>query len=133
MRTSDAAMRTSPSHVYYPWQVFFDGDFNRRRAGGLYINAVQPKMPGASNLSKTGRYSVTSTLARRQQFFVAAQPTGTFSERNTDGCCYYHFKTSFKPYGDVSAEGGSADPARTSTEKAAPTTRRIWSITRKGD
>jgi len=22
MRTPDAAMRTSPSHVYYPWQVF---------------------------------------------------------------------------------------------------------------
>jgi hypothetical protein len=27
MRTPDAAMRTSPSHVYYPWQVSYDGDF----------------------------------------------------------------------------------------------------------
>jgi hypothetical protein len=66
MRTSDAAMGTSPSHVYYPWQVFFDGDFNRRR--GLYIKAVLPKMPGASSFSKTCRYRVPSTLARRQQF-----------------------------------------------------------------
>ena len=66
IRTPDAAMRTSPSHVYYPWQVFFDGDFNRRR--GLYIKAVQPKMPGASSFSKTGRYRVPSTLALRQQF-----------------------------------------------------------------
>ncbi len=31
MRTPDAAMRTSLSHLYYPWQVFFEGDFNRRR------------------------------------------------------------------------------------------------------
>ena len=54
MRTPDAAMRTSPSHVYYPWQVFFEGDFNRRR--GLYIKAVLPKMPGASSFSKTCRY-----------------------------------------------------------------------------
>ncbi len=66
MRTPNAAMRTSLSHVYYPWQVFFDGDFNRQR--GLYIKAVLPKMPGASSFSKTGRYRVQSTLARRQQF-----------------------------------------------------------------
>jgi hypothetical protein len=44
-------------------------------------------------------------------------------ERTTDGgCCYsawqpeYHFETSF----NVGAGGGSADPARTSTEGAAP-------------
>ena len=62
-----------------PWQVFrrwrlqspegrlsIDGDFNRRR--GLYSQAVLPKMPGASSFSKTGRYRVPSTLARRQQF-----------------------------------------------------------------
>ncbi len=41
MHTPDAAMRTSPSHVYYPWQVFFEGDFNRRR--GFYIKAVLRK------------------------------------------------------------------------------------------
>ncbi len=28
--------------------------------------------------------------------FVAEQPTGIFPERTMDGCCYYHFKTSFK-------------------------------------
>jgi hypothetical protein len=68
--------------------------------------------------------------------FVAAQPNGTTPERTTDGCCHYHFKTSFKPDRSVSAGGGSADPARTSTEGAAPTTppggvidcMRHWSI-----
>ena len=55
--------------------------------------------------------------------FVAAQPPEPLPERTTDGgCCYYHFKTSFKPDGSVGAGGGSADPARTSTEGAAPTT-----------
>ncbi len=29
--------------------------------------------------------------------FVAAQPTETSPERTMDGCCHYHFKTSFKP------------------------------------
>jgi hypothetical protein len=43
-------------------------------------------------------------------------------ERTKDGCCHYHIKTSFKPDGSVGAGGGSADPARTSTEGAAPTT-----------
>jgi hypothetical protein len=52
--------------------------------------------------------------------FVAAQPTGTCPERTTDRCCCYHFKTSFKPDGSVGAGGGSADPARTSTEGARP-------------
>ncbi len=64
--TRPTLMRTSPSHVHYPWQASYDGDFNRRR--GLYIKAVQPKMPAASSFSKTGRYRVPSTLARRQQF-----------------------------------------------------------------
>ncbi len=43
MRTvaPDAAIRTSPSYLYYPWQVSYDGYFNRQR--GLYIKAVQPK------------------------------------------------------------------------------------------
>ena len=54
MCTPDAAMRTSPSHVYYLWQVSDDGYFNRQ--GGLYIKAVLPKMPGASSFSKTCRY-----------------------------------------------------------------------------
>jgi hypothetical protein len=86
MRTPDVAMRTSPSHVYYPWRL-------------------QSQHVGA-----------TATI------FVAAQPPEPIPERTTDGCCYYHFKTSFKPDGSVGAGGGSADPARTSTEGAAPTT-----------
>jgi hypothetical protein len=72
MRTPDVAMRTSQSHVYYPWQVSYDGDFNRRR--GLYTKAVLPKMPGASTFSKTGRYRVPSTLAQRQQFLQCTCP-----------------------------------------------------------
>jgi hypothetical protein len=65
MRTPDAAMRTSPSHVYYPWQVSYDGDFNRRR--GLYQGSATQ---GARSIkfSKTGSYRVPSTLARLQQF-----------------------------------------------------------------
>ncbi len=56
------------------------------------------------------------------KIFVAAQPTGTSPERTTDCCCHYHFKTSFKQNRSVGAGGGSADPARTSTKGAAPTT-----------
>ncbi len=54
--------------------------------------------------------------------FVAAQLPEPLPERTTDGCICYHFKASFKPDGIVGAGGGSADPARTSTEGAAPTT-----------
>ncbi len=54
--------------------------------------------------------------------FVAVQPQEPLPERTTDGGCYYHFKTSFKPDGSVGAGGGSADPAKTSTKGAAPTT-----------
>ena len=43
-RTPAAAMRTSPSHVYYLGRFSRDGDFNRRR--GLYSQAGR-KMPGA--------------------------------------------------------------------------------------
>jgi hypothetical protein len=45
MRTPNAAMRTSPSHVYYRVTTLGrfsrDGDFDRRR--GLCIKAVQPQ------------------------------------------------------------------------------------------
>ena len=90
--------------------------------GALASRKCNPKMPGASSFSKTGRYRVPSTLARRQQFFVAAQRTGTSPERTMDGCCHYHFKSSLKLEVSVGARGSSADPARTSTEGAAPTT-----------
>ncbi len=82
MRTPDAAMRTSLSHVYYPWQVSWR---LQSLEGPLYQgNATQDAQ--SIKFSKTGRYRVPSTLARRQQFFLAA--TGTTPERTTDGCCY---------------------------------------------
>ena len=112
-------MRTSPSHVYYLWQVSDDGYFNRQ--GGLYIKAVLPKMPGASSFPRPAA-TVSQARWRDGNNFRAAQPPEPLPERTTDGCCYYNFKTSFKPDGSVGAGGGSADPARTSTEGAAPTT-----------
>jgi hypothetical protein len=54
--------------------------------------------------------------------FVAAQTTGTSPKRTKDCCCHYPFKTSFKQDRSVCAGLGLADPARTSTEGAAPTT-----------
>ncbi len=76
-------------------------------------------MPGASSFSKTGRYSVPSTLARRQQFLWQREPVprGLWTAVAT---------TTSKPPSSrdvsVGAGGGSADPSRTSTEGAAPTT-----------
>ena len=72
-----------------------------------------PLQPGSATqdarsikFSKTGRYSVPSTLARRQQFSWRRNQPEPLSERTTDGRCYYHFKTSFKPDGSVGAGGG---------------------------
>ncbi len=97
-----------------------DGDFDRR--SGLYIKAVQPQDARSIKffqyrpLPCPKHDGVTATI------FVEEQPTGTSPERTKDSYCHYHFKTSFKPDGSVGAGGGSADPARTSTEGAAPTT-----------
>jgi hypothetical protein len=73
-------------------------------AGGASTSRqCNPEMPGASSFSMTGRYRVPSTMARvgrrraTATIFVAAQPTRTSPERTKDGCCHYHFKTSFKP------------------------------------
>jgi hypothetical protein len=93
MRTPDAAMHTSLSHVYYPWQVFQgwrlqspegplhqgsacvlstlgrfsrDSDFDRRK--GLYIKEVKPQDARSIKFSKTCRHRVPITLAPRQQF-----------------------------------------------------------------
>jgi hypothetical protein len=134
MRTSDAAMHTSPSHVYYPWQAFQRWRLQSPE-GPLYQgtatqDARSIKFFQDRPLPCPKHVGATATI------FVAAQPTGTSPERTTDGCCYYHFKTSFKPDGKCGPGGGSADPARTSTEGAAPTTppggvidrMRHWSI-----
>jgi hypothetical protein len=96
-----------------------DSYFDRRR--GLYIKEVQPqvgsKMPGASRFSKTGRYCVPSTLARRKQFSWRGNqpepvPRGPWTAVATT--------TARPPSGrdvSVGAGRGSADPARTSTER----------------
>ena len=113
-------MRTSPSHVYYPWQVFqrwrLQSPEGPLYQGSATQDARSIKFFQDRPLPCPKHVGATATI------FVAAQPTGTSPERTTDGCCYYHFKTSFKPDGSVGAGGGSADPARTSTEGAAPTT-----------
>jgi hypothetical protein len=134
MHTPDAAMRTSPSHVYHPWQVFYDGDFNRRR--GLCIKEVLPQDARSIKFFQDRPLPCPKHVGATATIFVAAQPTGTSPDRTKDGCCHYHFKTSFKPDRSVGAGAGSADPARTSTEGAAPTTQpggvidrmRQWSI-----
>ncbi len=121
MCTPDAAMRTSLSHVYYPWQVFQRWRLQSPE-GPLHQGSATPRCPEhqvfprpAATVSQA-RHGVGATA------FVVAQPTGTSPERIKDCCCHYHFKTSFKPDGSVGAGGGLADPARTSTEGAAPTT-----------
>jgi hypothetical protein len=42
MRTPDAAMRTSPSHVYYPWQVFQRWRFQSQE-GHLHECSTPPR------------------------------------------------------------------------------------------
>ncbi len=79
-----------------------DGDFNRRR--GLYIKAVQLEPQDAQSIkfSKTGRYLVKTRWGDGNNFRGGASeserevPTGISPERIMDGCCHYHFKTSFK-------------------------------------
>jgi hypothetical protein len=136
MRTPDAAMHTSPSHVYYPWQV---SSMATSIAGGASLSRqCNPRCRDARRIKffQDLPLPYPKHIGATATIFVAAQPTGTSPERTTDGCCYYHFKTSFKPDGSVGAGGGSTDPARTSTEEAAPTTpprgvidrMRHWSI-----
>jgi hypothetical protein len=92
-------------------------------AGGASTSRkCNPKMPGASTFSKISRYRVTSTLARRQQFSWRRNRP----EPLPRGLCMAVATTTSRPplSRDVSdsAGGGSADPARTSTEGAAPIT-----------
>jgi hypothetical protein len=65
MRTPNAAMRTSPSHVYYPWQIFQRWRLQSPE-GPLYQGSAT--QDARSIKFKTGRYRVPSTLTRRQQF-----------------------------------------------------------------
>ncbi len=132
VRTPDAAMRTSPSHVYYLGRFSRDGDYNRRRGG---FPEMATSIAGGASTARQGyprclehqvfqdqQLSCPKHVGATATIFVAAQPPEPLPKRTTDGCCYYHVKTSFKPDGSVGAGGGSADPARTSAEGAAPTT-----------
>jgi hypothetical protein len=101
MRTPDPAMRTSPSHVYYPWQVFQRWRL-RSQEGPLHQGSATPRCPEHQVFSKTGRYRVPSTLARRQQFSWRRNrpeplPRGLWTAVHSRRCCHYHFKTPFKP------------------------------------
>jgi hypothetical protein len=80
VRTPDAAMRTSPSHVYDLGRFSVDGDYNRRRGG--FPSMATSITGGASTARqcypKCQQHQVFHNRPlRRQQFFVAAQPTGT--------------------------------------------------------
>ncbi len=99
-----------------PWRASYDGDFKR---GASTSRQCNPKMPGASSFSKTGRYRVPSALARRQQFSWRRNrqellPRGAVATTTS--------RPPSSRDGSVGAGGGSADAARTSTERAAPTT-----------
>ena len=78
VRTPDAAMRTSPAHVYYLGRFSRDGDFNRRRggfpematsiAGGASTSRqCYPRCP-EHQVFQDRPLPCPSTLARRQQF-----------------------------------------------------------------
>ncbi len=104
MRTLDVAMRTSEARVHQPWQVSRDGDYNSSLWRGRYIREVQPQDARSIKFSKTCRYRVTSTLARRQWLIFESQQFSwlrilpeSLPRGRVDSCCNYHFKTSFKP------------------------------------
>ncbi len=134
MRTSDAVMRTSLSHVYYPWQVFQRWQLQSPE-GPLYQGSATQD---AWSIKFFPRPATTLSQARWRDgnYFRGGATNLNLSRYTTDGCCYYHFKTSFKQDRNVSAGRGLADPERTSTEGAAPTTppggvidrMRHWSI-----
>jgi hypothetical protein len=95
VRTPDGAMRTSPQHVYYPWQVFQrwrlqlpEGPLHQ---GSATQDARRIRIFQDRPLPRPKHVGATATI------FVAAQSNRTSPERIMDGCCHYHFKTSFKP------------------------------------
>ena len=107
LRTPEAAMRTSPSHVYYLGRFSVDGCYNRRREGfpsmatsiaGGASTARQcyPRCP-EHQVFQDRPLPCPKHVGATATSFVAAQPTRTSPERTMDGCCHYHFKTSFKP------------------------------------
>jgi hypothetical protein len=100
LRTPDAAMRTSPPHVYYPWQVFQRWR-PQSQEGALHQGSATPRCLEHQVFQDrplvVGPLPCPKHVGATATIFVAAQPTGTSPERIMDGCCHYHFKTSFKP------------------------------------
>ena len=72
-----------------------EGEFNRWR--GLYIKAVQPQDAQSIMFFQDRPLPCPKHVGATITILVAAQPTGTSPDRTKDGCCHYHFKTSFKP------------------------------------
>jgi hypothetical protein len=72
-----------------------DGDFDRRR--GLYIKEVQPQDAWSIKFFQDRPLPCPKHVGATATIFAVAQPTGASPERTMDGCCHYHFKTSFKP------------------------------------
>jgi hypothetical protein len=80
MRTPDAAMHTSPSHVYYPWQVFqrwrLQSPEGPLYQGSATQDARSIKFFQDLPLPCPKHVGATTTI------FVAAQPTGTSPEED---------------------------------------------------
>ncbi len=97
LRTPDVVMRTSPSHLYYPWQVSYDGDFNRWSC--LYIKEVQPQDALSIKFLQDPPLPCHKHVGaiQTQHFSWRRNRQEPFSRGCMDRCCYYHFKTSFKP------------------------------------
>jgi hypothetical protein len=94
LRTPDAAMSTSPSHVYYHWQVFQRWRLQSPE-GPLNQGSATPRCP--HQIFQYRLLPCPKHVGATATIFVAAQPTGTSPERIVDCCCHYYFKTSFKP------------------------------------
>jgi hypothetical protein len=98
-----------------------DGDFNRRR--GLYIKEVQPQDAWSIKFFQDLPLQCpTHVLARRQQFSLRSNQPEPLPRGLRTAVATTTSRPPSSRDGSVGAGGGSADPARTSTEGAAPTT-----------
>jgi hypothetical protein len=122
LRTPDVAMRTSLPHVYYPWQVFQRWQL-RSLEGPLHQGSATPRCQ-QDQLEVFPRQAATVSQARWRYCnnFRGGATDRNLSLEDYRRLIHYHFKTSFKPGRKCPPRRGSADPARTSTEGAAPTT-----------
>jgi hypothetical protein len=121
LRTPDAAMRTTLQHVYYPWQIFQRWRLHSQE-GPLHQGSATPRCHEYQDFP---RPAATVSQARLRN---CNNLRGCASDQNLsreDIRTAVATTTSRPPSSrdvSVGAGGGSADPARTSTEGAAPTT-----------